>query len=411
MSFSQRLRRNRDGKIFMPMNVEGGGYEQSFFTTRKLVTLIIMGIVTIWVVSFLGSSQASISGYVITIAIMILVYQWLIRFVIFEEKYYYKVYQKTKLYKNPTPAIFWDIVSFRDREDGTLAIFSDMKVGVFLKLERDTIIGKGEEFRETHYEALSEFYKELNNKNICIVHLDIMEQAGKDNRLEHLDRMISSVDNENIAKLLQLQLGSVKNSTRETLYETDYILCYTDKMAAADYLINDVLECAYKLLDGAYTGFEILTSKEIKELPKDIYCVSYFDYTEAIQNLFKQYGMSIPKAFDIVEIKHNDGSSTEVKEKEKIILQNLSSCIKNGTLKSGEWSIKEAFNGKLDKILNRDLGLSEQYNAKFRENIQINEDVNDEEIIIDLDNEAFGGEYGIGMNNVKSDNLEANRAR
>ena len=407
MANSQRLRKNRDGKIFIPMNVEGGGQEQSFFNTSKLVTIVVLIVVAVLIFSFLSSSKATLQGYIIVIGMMVYTYQLVIRYVIFEEKYYYGVYKKTKMYKNPTPAIFWDIASFRDREDGTLIIYSDMKVGVLVKLERDTIVGKDESFVEEHFDALSEFYKEVNLRKLNFVQLNLMEQAGKDNRISHLDRLVSNAKNENIAKILELQLGHIKNITRETLYETDYILLYTTRVDAADYLLNDVMECLYKLMDGAYNGFEIMHSKDIKEMPKDLYYVNYFDYVEATTNLFKQSGMTIPKAFDLDEIRFDDGTSIKIGNREKMLLQNLASCIENGTLKSGEWTIKEALEGKFNMNFKINMDSKGIKNSEQTDSLKdITETQNDTEgdVIIDLDNEAFGGEYGIGMNTIKVDN-------
>jgi len=382
------------------MNIEGGGSEHSFITTKKVVVLIILLIISVLIISALASANATFGGYATAIGLMLFIYQFIIRYFIFEEKYYYKIYKKTKLYKNPTPAIFWDIASFRDTEEGSIIIYSDMKVGVLVKLERDTIIGKDDDFRETHYDALSDFYRELSIRNLNLIQLNLMEQAGKDNRLNYLNKIITECDNENIRKLLELQLGYIKTITRETLYESDYVLIYSNKPDAIDYIINEAVESLYHLLDGAYNRFEIMHSRDIKEMVKDLYCVNYFDYNEAIMNLFKQSGLVIPKAFDIAEIKLNSGESIKVGEREKLLLQNLASCVEKGSLTIGDLTIKNALEGKFDvKIKEVMSERSTEYSDKDIRNSQGTPD----DIIIDLDNEAFGGEFGVGMNSVKSD--------
>ena len=403
MANSDRLRKSREGKMFIPMNIDGGGGEDSFFNATKLGVIVALVIVTIFVFSSLASSKADAKGYIIAIATMIFLYQLVIRYIIIEERYYYKVYKETKQYKNPTAAVFWNIASFRDTDEGTLIIYSDMKIGVLVRLERDTIIGKNKDFTEQHFDAVSEFFKELHLKDLSYVQLNLMEQAGKDDRIEHLDRLISNVENANIAKVLELQLGYIKNITRETLYETDYVLVYTNKLSEGDYLISSTTECLFKLMDGAYNKFEILHSRDIKELTKELYHVNYFDYAEATANLFKQSGMTIPKAFDIEEVKFNTGESKSIGEREKILIRNLTSGVEDGTLKMDGWTIKDALDGKLNINF---VGARGEIDKSSSDIEDINEeDVKNTEgnIIIDLDNEAFGGEYGIGINTVKAD--------
>lgn len=42
MANSKRLFKNNEGKIFIPMNVEGGVWEDNFFTTQKVIVLAIL---------------------------------------------------------------------------------------------------------------------------------------------------------------------------------------------------------------------------------------------------------------------------------------------------------------------------------------------------------------------------------
>lgn len=403
MANSDRLRKNREGKMFIPMNIDGGGGEDSFFSAKKLGVVLVIIIVTILVISSLASSKADVKGYLMALVPLMFISQLLIRYIVVEERYYYRIYKKTKMYKNPTPAIFWDITSFRDTAEGTLMIYSDMKVGVLIKLERDTIIGKDSDFIEHHFDSVSEFYKELHTRDLSYVQLNLMEQAGKDDRIEHLDKLVSNTENTNIAKVLELQLGYIKNITRETLYETDYVLIYTTKLSAGEYLISDATECALKLMGGAYNRFEILQSRDIKDITKELYNVNYFDYAEATSNLFKQSGMSIPKAFDIDEVRFTTGENIKIYEKERMLIRSLASGIKDETLKTSGLAIKDALKGKLNINFVGDKESKVEITGDVRDSSVDRGDSADGKIILDLDNEAFGGEYGIGINNVRAD--------
>ena len=77
---------------------------------------------------------------------------------------------------------------------------------MFIRLERDTITGKDKDFRETHFDAISEFYKEMNNRQYQFVQLNIMEQAGNDPRIDTLDELVLKSDNANLAELIEMQV-------------------------------------------------------------------------------------------------------------------------------------------------------------------------------------------------------------
>ena len=402
MANSDRLKKNRDGKILIPMNVEGGGGDQNFITAPKVAALVIMIICAVLALTFLYNAKASLLGYIDTILIMLFIYQFVIRYIIFEEKYYYKVYRQMQLHKNPTPGIFWNIVSVRDTDNGAIITYSNLRMAVIVRLERDTIIGKSDKFKELHFDALSEFYKELNMRGLKHIQINIMEQAGKDKRIDTLDNIIGTAPNRNVASLLEIQLGYIKNITRESLYESDYYLIYSDGNITSETLMNDVIDSLYKLMDGAYTGFDILNSKEVRDMPKDLYDVKYFDSAEATLNVFQHIGLPIDKAFDISEIEFNSGDSVKVDKKGNLLIKSLASYIDNGAVKDGDWTIKEALDGKFNINFGSDYDIEKQSKEEtgMRDrHIELND--TEEDTIIDLDNNAFGGEFGVGINSIK----------
>ena len=72
---------------------------------------------------------------------------------------------------------------YKETEEGAILIYSSSKIGVIFRLERDTITGKEPEFKEYHYDAVSDFYKEIVYRKYKFVQMNVMEQAGNDNRL------------------------------------------------------------------------------------------------------------------------------------------------------------------------------------------------------------------------------------
>lgn len=340
---SKRLRMNEQGRMFIPMNVEGGGYDENFFSTPKLITAGALVLVLVILIATLVSPDNRLSalGKVLAVLLYLFIASFVVRYVIFEERYYFKMYKKMLANQNPTTAVFWRIAAIRDTVRGGILRYSDGKYGAILKLERDSIIGKNSEFRESHFDALSDFYKELALRKLAFVQLNMMERADNDSRIPALDTLILNEPNANLKKVLQLELGYIKNRSRETLYETDYILVYTTKLERVDSLISDIQACASILLDGAYSGFEILGQREIIDLHKEIFGIGYFNLSEASINTFNEVGAK-KKAITLKALKLTNGRTVELTKRDTDIINRLLKRVEDGEVDISDISVLKA---------------------------------------------------------------------
>jgi hypothetical protein len=329
--------------MFIPMNVEGGGYDENFFSTPKLITVGLLVLVLVILIATLASPENRLSalGKVLAIVFYLFIASFVVRYVIFEERYYFKMYKKMLANQNPTTAVFWRIAAIRDTVRGGILRYSDGKYGAILKLERDSIIGKNSEFRESHFDALSDFYKELALRKLAFVQLNMMERADNDSRIPALDTLILNEPNANLRKVLQLELGYIKNRSRETLYETDYILVYTTKLERVDSLISDIQACASILLDGAYSGFEILGQREIIDLHKEIFGIGYFNLSEASINTFNEVGAK-KKAITLKALKLTNGRTVELTKRDTDIINRLLKRVEDGEVDISDISVLKA---------------------------------------------------------------------
>ncbi len=340
---SKRLRMNEQGRMFIPMNVEGGGYDENFFSTPKLITVGLLVLVLVILIATLASPENRLSalGKVLAVLFYLFIASFVVRYVIFEERYYFKMYKKMLANQNPTTAVFWRIAAIRDTVRGGILRYSDGKYGAILKLERDSIIGKNSEFRESHFDALSDFYKEIALRKLAFVQLNMMERADNDSRIPALDTLILNEPNANLRKVLQLELGYIKNRSRETLYETDYILVYTTKLERVDSLISDLQACASILLDGAYSGFEILGQREIIDLHKEIFGIGYFNLSEASINTFNEVGAK-KKAITLKALKLTNGRTVELTKRDTDIINRLLKRVEDGEVDISDISVLKA---------------------------------------------------------------------
>lgn len=318
---------DRNGNMFVPMNVEGGVWNEHFISTPKFVLIVSMIAGLIGIIYYLAAGHFGIIFSILLVVGYLFICLQLTRFVIFEEKFYYHMYKEMQEHEITTPSIFWDIASIKDTEDGAIMTYSDAKIGIIVKIERDTITGKTADFREIHYDAISDFYRELMTNRYSFVQLNVMEQAGKDPRLNELNKLVHKSTNPNINKLMEIEVGHIKNITHRSLYETDYFVFYTHDISKMDSIFGDITECIIKLLDGAYTGYHVLDSKEIVDLVKDQYGVNYFNATEASLLMFNNSAALKVPPFSIYGIIWKDGMEQKLKDVEKIRLQNLASSV------------------------------------------------------------------------------------
>lgn len=341
MANTSRRYMDKTGKMFIPMNVEGGTWNEHFITTPKLVCIAIMLASAIFIGISLKEAYSPVSSYIIFYAMWALICFYVLRFIIFEEKFYYRMYMQLKDSEITTPSIFWDIASIKDNIDGAILTYSDAKIGVIVRLERDTITGKPPEFKETHYDAISDFYKEIMLRKYNFVQMNIMEQAGNDPRLEELDKLIYTSDNPNVRELMERQIGYIKNITHHTLYESDYIMIYTSDLSKIDSIIDDAIDIIYKVMDGAYIGYRVLRARDIIEFMKEEYGVKYFNYTEATLSMFKSHGVNTRNPFELAKIVYTDGDVQNITPREINKINKLASDVLNGAVDLTSISIKD----------------------------------------------------------------------
>lgn len=365
MANSKRRYIDNNGNQFMPMAMEGSQWNDNFMSTKKLVFLGIVIVSFVLVILSIKNSNNSIINSFMKLLIWFLIAQYIVRFIIFEERFYYKMYKILKDNEITTPAIFWNIASISNTQDGAILTYSDSRVAIILKMERDTIIGKTKDFREDHYDAISDFYKEIMRMKYKFIQFNIMEKAGNDPRLERLDPLIHKSDNTNIQNLMEKEIGYIKAITHNTLYESDYIMIYTNDISKVDSIISDAIDCMSKLLDGAYIGYHVLTSDDITEFVQELYGVKFFDYTQAMLDKYKLDGTIVKNPFTIYGLEYTDGTMQELDKDQINKIYRITSGILNKTIKANDVSFKEALYKKDNKFNNFDIDLDKIEHGEF----------------------------------------------
>ena len=118
-SYKRLLRHPQNGKIFLPINIDGVEQADHFITVPKLIAL--GGVVALLVLIIANSSQGGINIF-LGIFLWLIVAFYTVRYILFEEKRYYGAYLQTKKVEICTPAEFFKITAVREMPTGTVMV-------------------------------------------------------------------------------------------------------------------------------------------------------------------------------------------------------------------------------------------------------------------------------------------------
>ena len=309
-----------DNKQFMPMNVEGSYGEKETLNTTKLIALGCIAASIIGCIVLARSSGYSLIGTIMLLAIVLVIDSFVLRYIVFEEKLYYAMYNEIKDSAVVSPYKLWNIISRQNTADGTVLNYNDAKMGLIVRVERGLITGRGEALDEEHHDAISDFYKELNNRKLKRIRLDLMEYTSNDKRLSELDKLCNTTDNNNLNRLMELYITHIKNISSNTLTDVEYYIIYTNMLTDQYKFIQEVQECLDILMNGAYNGYEILGSsntRDINEFAKQINFIDYFNTDEASLRIFNM-NRSDTNTINIIHMELANGDSIDTSREDII---------------------------------------------------------------------------------------------
>lgn len=284
MANTNRRIPDKDDRMFIPTSIDRNtGVEDSRLDTGQVFILGVIGVIDVLVIlSLIGNSYRLLFN-TICWAIFIIVNLIVLDRAIIKSNKYKALIEKIEEYSKVRPDFLWDIINIDSYTDSSMVEFYDGRSGVFVRLDRDTLIGRDENFKEEFYDSISDVYRELNSRNYEYVVINIMDSAGKDKRLDELDEVIDMANkyNEALGDIMRMQIDYIKKLTENNLYEEEILFICTRKREVREYFIDDVESILGRLVGNGYIGFSILNEDDIKDFAKYIYGVREFDIKSA----------------------------------------------------------------------------------------------------------------------------------
>lgn len=346
MASWDRMVHDSQGRIFVPMNVDATSDNDSFLTIPKGITIISIIIAYVALIAWGTSTGLTIFGWIICLAFVTFVSQLLLRYIVFQETYFYKLWRKEKELGTPKASRFWSIASIRKTPSGDVLVFQDLKVGVLIELERDTIIGRAVDNKERHYDAWSECYRAAITMGLNIAQLNLMQPAGRDERFNEMSDLASRATNKNVRRLLEINTGHMRNISSNTLDEHDYLLIYSKNINKIDSILMEALEAVSYLMDGAYVGARVLTESEVYQLPRENFNVKFFDGVEAQMSVYRGSGVQMKVPFKIRRIEFEGDKRVTMNPQLNSKIEEAVKLLNNEQIPYAEWSVLDALGGK-----------------------------------------------------------------
>ena len=279
-----------DTSIILPITFDYSGGRRDTSKSKKMWSIILSVIAMIVVIGTLFGNNP----WYIRIPLGVgefLVFTLFLRFVMFKE------HKKKESYKEivATDGIMqyssmWGIYSIED-EYPYICHFRNGKNGVYIRLNKDVILGKYEESEYNHYEAVADAYNLAGSGHIQMMHIDYMASVGTDERLEESFKSLADVSNPDLRNLLTdiFSYEQVSMKHRVTTFDV-YAFLWTGNDTTAWNQISRILNC---FLEANYRSYGVLNAREIRELVKEVFNLYDFSIVEASAQAFENVGESL----------------------------------------------------------------------------------------------------------------------
>lgn len=311
-----------DTNISLPMTLDYSNGRGEKEKTKRITAIISSAITLILSIAFLFNKMSAFHVRLCVSAGLILIMQFIIRFIILKESRIKKSYKQLvdTNYELSSSAI-WGIYTI-ENEYPYYCRFKNGRSGVFVRLNKDVILGKYSEAEFNHYEAISDAYNLAGGSKVQICHIDYMVNVGTDERLEHSFESLSEMSNPDLKDLLMdiFSYQQEQMMRKVTTYDT-YLFLWSGSDINGWATVQKILSC---FLDANYRSYYILDEDDIRDLVKVLFNLHDFSIVDASMGVFNN---EISRGIVPIEIRKDNGEvvklnkTVEEKREEQRILE------------------------------------------------------------------------------------------
>lgn len=273
-----------DDFVSIPITFDGGKGGRLDSVGRKFWALGLLGIWLFLAIVAMITAEPLGKFFIPLFSFIILVY--IQRYIVFRERFFRKkrreLIEDDYMFPHST---FWNILEISNRYPFIASLGGNNKA-IFVALDKDVIVGKGNDYSYYHYEALADAYAEFDRRVSAVMHVDYMDTVGKDKRMDGLYHIAEGSQNQDVRKLLTRMYEHIEFTMNKSYASYDIYVFYSNK--SDDVMWDEVQLILEHLKRANYIRARVLSRDEIAELTQSLMNVDVFSVQKANDNLFKE---------------------------------------------------------------------------------------------------------------------------
>ncbi|MGF2716098.1 hypothetical protein ACQUY5_28355 [Bacillus cereus] len=231
------------------------------------------------------------------------VYTAILRFLVFQEGRISDAYETMveKDYEQSTNA-FWNIYNISTKPPFTVHYANGLK-GIFVRLDKDVIVGQEDNMEFTHFERLADMYNVAHRLGLDMVNIDYMDIVGNDSRMQHMYAKASNCENESLKSILLSMCGYLEYemSLDYTSYDV-YLFTGRINEEALWYNVQEVLEYSTY---ANYKSYTLIDPNALRKMTQSVMNLENFSRIQAEKEVIMN---TLSKTITPIKLIKEDGT-------------------------------------------------------------------------------------------------------
>lgn len=178
----------------------------------------------------------------------------------------------------------WGIYEISNQDPYYYCRFRNGMSGLFVRLNKDVILGKYSDSEFEHYEAIADALNLAGADQVKICHIDYMDNVGTDERLVKSFVELGQVTNPDVKDVLTDIFSYQQHQMMRRVTTFDiYLFKWTGSDINALNTIQRILNC---FLEANYRSYHVLNQNDLREFTKILFNLHEFSTVDAMLNVF-----------------------------------------------------------------------------------------------------------------------------
>lgn len=308
-----------DASIRLPVTFDYSGGRADNKKGNILTTIVLTVISIILIIGFARNENMEWYIRIIVCAVVFSIYMMFIRFKVFRERTYSDAYETLKeIDYTPSTNSFWGIYDI-DLDYPYICHFKDGKKGIFIKMEKDIVVGKPDTIMYDHFEAISDAYCLAGSLNINLAHIDYMDNVGNDPRMQTLYDGLDDCENPDMRDIMLSIYSNLQEEMSNDYASFDVYLLTTK--SKVNQLWHNAQAICEKLLTGNYLSYRVLDSDGIRATTMALFNLKEFSVLDACENVLQQNARA--RGIVAISIEHADGTVEKLNKTQQEITDEI----------------------------------------------------------------------------------------